>query len=225
MKNKRYLPIVLIILAILLNACSTYNTSNANTSSNDALIMEKQTETQIVERESKSTNELLIGTLMLDGTSEQITLEQAETLLPLWQLYQTLASEDETASEELDALEKQITSIFTEEQLTTMANFDYSNPMSIISDLEIEGLSFSENERSENIPEGVNPEGGSNNNSTMGGDGTRMRPSAGGNTGQAVDPDAMATAQAQRIGSERLNMQTQIFLRMLIEYLRIIAES
>ncbi|MDY6874112.1 MAG: hypothetical protein SVR81_09140 [Chloroflexota bacterium] len=53
-------------------------------------------------------SQLVLGTLMLDGTDNVVTQDLAERLLPLWQLYQTMSAEDTIASGELEANSNQI---------------------------------------------------------------------------------------------------------------------
>lgn len=60
--------------------------------------------------------QLLIGTLKLDGTEQDITSEQATELLPLWQVYGDLLTSNTAAQEEIDGLVKQIQATLTNEQ-------------------------------------------------------------------------------------------------------------
>ena len=65
-----------------------------------------------------ATSQLALGTMLLEETGEAIGPDQAETLLPLWQVIQagTLQSEPET-----DAVLKQIEETMTAKQLTAIA--------------------------------------------------------------------------------------------------------
>lgn len=58
--------------------------------------------------EMDDSSQLVLGTLMLDGTDNVVTQDLAERLLPLWQLYQTMSAEDTIASGELEANSNQI---------------------------------------------------------------------------------------------------------------------
>lgn len=233
MINKQWLSILILLLTLSMSACM----SNTEISSTETASMETQT----VEGEVDETSQLILGTLMLDGTSQEITENQAQNLLPLWELYQSMFSEDTTATEELSAIIKQIKSIFTEEQLTIMADFDYSNPMATLSELgferfesfeeeDVEGLPWSmpEGFDFEDMPENMNPENRGNGGNfdrenapqrSDGEGGTGMGEGGGFNMGENIDPDAVSTAQAERGGSSRSNFQNQMFITILIKYL------
>ncbi len=62
-------------------------------------------------------DQLLLGTLQLEGTEHAVMPEQAQSLLPLWQALQGGV----TAEAELNAVLKQIEATMTEEQLKTIA--------------------------------------------------------------------------------------------------------
>ncbi|MFC2015469.1 hypothetical protein ACFLUM_00890 [Chloroflexota bacterium] len=63
-------------------------------------------------------NQLAVGTFKLEGTENTVTAEQAQALLPLWQIIEsgTLQSEAET-----DAILKQIEGAMTPDQLAAIA--------------------------------------------------------------------------------------------------------
>lgn len=65
-------------------------------------------------------SQLAIGTLMLEGTEDAVTVEQAGELLPNWQMLQALQSSGTAAEAELDAVLNQIQGAMTDEQLTTI---------------------------------------------------------------------------------------------------------
>lgn len=59
----------------------------------------------------------MVGTLKLDGTAQAVSKTQAESLLPLWSAYQSLASSSTASQAEIDALLTQIKSAMTSKQL------------------------------------------------------------------------------------------------------------
>jgi hypothetical protein len=63
-------------------------------------------------------NQLMLGTLMLEETEHAVTPEQAATLLPLWQ---ALQGGGVTIQAEIDAVLKQIEGTMTQEQLQAIA--------------------------------------------------------------------------------------------------------
>lgn len=100
---------VLTIFTVALTACGTSssNTQTGLTQTNDGF----PTETQ-----------LALGSLKLEETDYAITVEQAEELLPMWQVYDELMNSDTVAQEEIDALTEQIEETMTSEQMQAIAD-------------------------------------------------------------------------------------------------------
>lgn len=107
MKTRLSLLVFTVIFSLLLAACGS--TATATSSGMPAQNSPDATLT--------SEAELAIGTLKLDGTTQDLTAAQATELLTLWQAYQVLSNSDTTAQAELDALVKQIQETMTSEQL------------------------------------------------------------------------------------------------------------
>jgi hypothetical protein len=91
---------ILLLFSLIITACS-------NTQANST-----QESTDL-----PATTELVIGTLKLEGTEQEVTREQAQELLVMWQAYRELASSDTAAQAEIDGLIEQIQETMTEEQL------------------------------------------------------------------------------------------------------------
>lgn len=250
MKRKKWLLGLLVLFLLALTACS----GNANSDSEVDDVsggVGAENQNQTGETGMDEVNQLIVGTLLLDGTENEVSASQAADMLPLWQLYQTMASEDWTASEELQAIVNQIKALFTEEQQALMATFDYTNPMALMG---VAGLGDSDagtGDRENGFewlmpedggfgepPEGGNFQGGlemprSGDDRAGGGpggggdfaDGGMEGGFGGMGAGGNVDPEAMATAQAERGGSGFVNRQSLMFLPALIEYLEGIASS
>ena len=72
-------------------------------------------------------NQLAFGTMKLDGTPNAVTAEQAKTLIPLWQGILALSGDETTASEELIAVQDQIVTALTPEQLQAIAAMQLTN--------------------------------------------------------------------------------------------------
>jgi hypothetical protein len=68
------------------------------------------------------TTQLVIGTMRLDGTEQEVTSDQAAELLPLWQVYSELSVSDTAAQKELDALVEQIQDALTTEQMNAITD-------------------------------------------------------------------------------------------------------
>ena len=72
-------------------------------------------------------SQLAYGTLKLADTSNAISPEQAKTLIPLWQAIIALSGDTTTATEELTAVQDQITAALTAEQLQAIAGMQITN--------------------------------------------------------------------------------------------------
>ena len=72
-------------------------------------------------------SQLAYGTIKLADTLNAITSDQAKTLIPLWQAVVSLSGDTTTASEELTAVQDQITAALTAEQLQAIAAMQITN--------------------------------------------------------------------------------------------------
>ena len=233
MNKKGFLFFILIFTLLVLSACSNSNeAANSNGSATTtAGVLEGEIEIDQV-------GQLALGTIMLDGTENVVTAEQAQTMLPLWQLYQSMMSEDTTASEELDAILSQIEKAFTKEQLSAMESLDYSNSMQIMAQMGLRNGFGAVNGESGERPE-ITQGGGMNGGGMNGGDRTfnGEMPSGGsfpsgddlpsgsedfmGGMGEEFGEDAEGNT-SDSLGRGFGNMQTQMYIPAVIEYLEAI---
>ncbi len=72
-------------------------------------------------------SQLAFGTLQLKGTANAVTPDQAKTLIPLWQAVITMSGDTTTASEELTAVQDQITAALTPDQVKAIAAMQVTN--------------------------------------------------------------------------------------------------
>jgi hypothetical protein len=110
---------LLAIISILV-ACSKTSTTSGTSDTSTALSPQAK---------------LLVGTFKLENTSEAITAEQAKSLLPLWRTLQALTSSSTAATEEVNAVVDQITSIMTTAQMDKITSMKLTRQdmMSIMS--------------------------------------------------------------------------------------------
>ena len=109
--NKVVAVVITILLVVGLSACGTSTTTNPSDSSG-------------MNSKSLSTvEELVLGTLKLEGTSQAVDKTQAAALLPLWQAYEELQTNNSTASEEVDAVISQIQGSMTADQTKAIDNY------------------------------------------------------------------------------------------------------
>lgn len=66
--------------------------------------------------------QLAVGTMRLEDTAMAVDIDQAESLLPLWQAYQSLSGSDVTADAELSAVLRQIQGALSVQQLEEIAS-------------------------------------------------------------------------------------------------------
>ena len=68
--------------------------------------------------------QLSMGTLKLEETPQAVTAEQAQELLPLWQMLRTLQQSDTAAQAEIEAVLNQIQGTMTPEQRAAIKQMD-----------------------------------------------------------------------------------------------------
>jgi hypothetical protein len=214
--NKKILITSLLVITLLLGACGSAatgtspNETAASTPANAQMPLSSQ---------------LLIGSLKLDGSGQQISAEQAASLLPLWKLLKTLSTSDTAAQEEIDALVKQINAAMTQEQLdaiTAMA-LTPQDMFTLMQELGIEpefqGNATGQRPEGFQPPEGFVPGQG-------GGPGMGGGQAGGPGGGENLTPEQIATAQAMRAERGGLpgGQLNSLLMDALIEYLEKLAQ-
>lgn len=74
-------------------------------------------------------NQLAFGTLRLEGTANAVTAAEAAKLLPLWQALKTLTASSTSATEEVIAVQNQISAAMTPAQIGAIAGLKLTNAM------------------------------------------------------------------------------------------------
>ena len=72
-------------------------------------------------------NQLAYGTMLIDGTADAVTADQAASMIPLWQAIVALSGDETTADEELLAVQDQIVEALSKSQLQTIAGMQITN--------------------------------------------------------------------------------------------------
>jgi hypothetical protein len=172
--------------------------------------------------------QLMVGTFLLEDTEEAVASEQAAELVILWKAFRSLSSSDNVAVEEMDALVKQIRETMTPEQLETIAGMEITleDMFSMAQELGIVPEDFSGFGRGEGDGDGF-PEGGPGGFPGGGIPGEEGRGGQGpGGFGGDLDPDAIATARAERDGAQGIGSRFNSFLLdPLIELLELKIEA
>ncbi len=66
-------------------------------------------------------SQLILGSIKLEDGDKAVSADEAATLLPLWQAYQSLSNSDMTAEAELQALARQIQGAMQPDQVAAIA--------------------------------------------------------------------------------------------------------
>ncbi len=220
MKKKLALIMAIVMILVSLTACGS-STTEENASEVDLTIADTGTQ-------------FILGTLLLDGTENEVTIEQAASLLPLWQLYSTISTSDTAAQEEIDALVTQIQNTMTSAQITAIGKIDLAgqNAMQLMNESGLmENLGFDPAENGTSAaglpdgferPQGDIGTGGLGRQSGGFSEGARPGGGLGGGTGQDItgmDPNAFATQRAEAGRTGSAGRSSQIYLQLLLSYL------
>jgi hypothetical protein len=217
---KRILITTLIILMLTLTACSASASPTADSAAPAGSLPQA--------------TQLIIGTMKLDGTEQDVTAEQAAELLPLWQVYSELVTSDAAAQDEIDGLLNQIQETMTDEQMTAISDLNLSQQdvMAVMQEqglgmggsqsLSAEQIATAQAARSSgeggfvppvgDMPPGDVPAGGPGNGSGFG-------------RAQGLSPEQIATARAERGESGGFNRVPAALIQALIELLKTKATS
>ncbi len=178
---------ILLVLMVTLTACSGIpflSKGGSGTDTPDAMPAHIQ---------------LLVGTLLLEETPNAVTAEQAQELLPLWQMLRSLQQSGTASQMETDAVLNQIRAAMTPEQLAAIKDKQLS-PTSMRDMAQDQGLGGGEDEDEASSggpgggfgpPGGMGPPGGG------GAPGGMMMPGG----GMDLSPEEQATAIAERMSS------------------------
>jgi hypothetical protein len=177
---------ILLVLLVALAACSVPGLSQG--SGEAATLTESIALPQSIQ--------LSVGTLMLEETSQAVTAEQAQELLPLWQMLRALQQSDTAAQVEIEAVLRQIQAAMTPEQLAAIKGMDLTLASMRTMTQEL-GLSLGSDEESSSgsqgggfrPPDEMIPGGGPGPGGGMLGGGTDL------------SPEEQATAIAERMSS------------------------
>ncbi len=113
--KKTILITTLFILAAALTACNGAASANVSTDTVDGQLSTDY------ENALSIPMQLAVGTFRLDGTDDQVDVDTASALLPLWKALRSLSSSDSAAAEEIQAVYNQIQETMTPEQIQAIS--------------------------------------------------------------------------------------------------------
>ena len=163
------------------------------------------------------TQQLALGSLLLEETDLAVDPDQALDLVPYWKLYKSLLESDTTAPEELDALVNEIQEIMTADQVNYIAGLQLTQEdMTTLA----EELGIVDQMRPEGMEEGA-AAGQGGLGGGLGGGGGMSEEGIPGEGEATMDPELMATKQAEReaVGGEQSSRMTIPLLEALISLL------
>lgn len=223
--HQRLLVLLLSVLLLSLSACgSEASIVDEPATPGDVSLLSVEYENALSVEE-----QLMLGTLALQGTEQEVTSDQATDLLLLWKAYRGLVQDDNVTEAEFDGLLRQIEAAMAEEQLEAIAAMRLvaGDRLELMQALGIEP-SFSQGERWQGTGEQEGQAGGpfGGEGRAAGGPPEGLGPGqfGAGGAGQlpeGVDPELIATRQAAREveGLAGPNRSETMLLEPLIQYL------
>lgn len=127
---KQLTTLLLILLALIMSACSAgENTAADAAAQTEDILVPISEEILTIDYENAASlrNQLALGVLALNETSQALTAEQAVELLPLWQAMSLLEQDQNSAQVEIEALQTQLIKSMTIEQLQAIADLSLTN--------------------------------------------------------------------------------------------------
>lgn len=178
---KKKIMIVLLLLTWLMTACSSGQASSAAAGKDSSLSVQ---------------TELMLGTLKLRGTDQEVTAEQAAQLLPLWEVMKDLNSSDTAAQQEIDALVNQINGTMTSGQMQAISDMKLTQ-QDVMGAIQGQALNTGETQKSSSQSQNSGgfggPPGGGDMGGILAGGGTGFGSSS--SSSQSATPQAMSSNQ------------------------------
>ena len=189
---------ILIVVLLMLTACGSGDASVDGEQNEIAGETERMEITDSYAEDALPvTQQLALGSLLLEETDLAVNPEQALDLVPYWKLYKSLLENDTTAPEELDALVNEIQEIMTADQVNYIAGLQLTQEdMTTLA----EELGIVDQMRPEGMEEGA-AEGQGGLGGGLGGGGGTSEEGIPGEGETTMDPELMATKQAEREAS------------------------
>jgi len=114
--------VVILVVSLLLVACTTNGQGNIVQASSSNTTRSPNSNGYVAEM--PITMKLALGTIKLDESNYPVTPDQAKELLPLWKALRTLSKSDTAASQEIEAVQRQLQSTMTDQQLKAIDDMD-----------------------------------------------------------------------------------------------------
>jgi hypothetical protein len=201
---RRIMVVGLLVLTVVLVACGGSQADTTTTVDEGAQVA-RANGTPFVglpdDFEMPLSMKLSMGTLMLEETAYAVTPEQAEELLPLWQMLRALQESGTSSEVEVEAVYKQIEETMTSDQLAAIEEMSPEDMQAVMQELRPGREGDAESDEGETRGFGGPPDGGMMGmpGPEGGGEGMMMGPGGPGGVGDA-SAEERATAMAGRGG-------------------------
>jgi uncharacterized lipoprotein YehR (DUF1307 family) len=232
MKRKIIYAVLAFSLIFSMAACNAAKSTTSDTSSTTP--QANATDTSFTFTLSENAR-LMIGTMLLEKSDTPLSADQVTTLLTYWKAYRSLTTSGTAAQEEITGLQDQIKEELTPEQLKAIdaLQIDMSSLSTIMQDLGMQA-NFADRQSQDPSVEatrqamrqsGEFPSGGfpfANGQGGPPGEGgiiTNRQGTGDGSAFQSMDPQQLATLQAQRQANGGDGMGDTFVLNILISYL------
>ncbi len=233
MKKGNVMIAGLMILALGLSACSAAGTAATSTAVVSGLNADYQNALPVE-------MQLALGTLKLKGTENAVDANIAGQLIPLWEAVRSMANNNSSSPQEVQALYKQIGETMTSTQIQAIANMQLTQQdiPQVAQELGLDltaGRGFSQGARATSQAPSTNSQGGRNfsggggrggfSGGGFGGDGGFPGGGGFGQAQQTPNPSARETAQARFANGGGFNRISSVWVDAVITYLQSITQS
>jgi len=221
----KWLALICLIVIGTLAGCSTANSDTISTGSDVQVSSDTSQGIRLQDDYDDALSiqgQLAAGTLLLEETELAVDEALAADLLPLWRAAQSLINSDTAAALEIDAVYNQIQDTMSPDQIYTIAEMELTEETlaTMLEEGELVlgqgGLFGGRGERTGSGEQLIPPEGGSQGRPGGGFPGGGSGQGPGGGIPEGLDPEALATRQAQFAGNEQGSFQERGLIMAVI---------
>lgn len=219
-----WLALIGLLVISTLAGCSTTNSDTSSTGSDVQVSSDTSQGIHLRDDYDDALSiqgQLAAGTLLLEEMELAVDEALAADLLPLWRAAQSLINSDTAAALEIEAVYNQIQDTMTPDQISTIAEMELTEETlaTMLEEGELVlgrgGLFGGRGERTGSGEQLIPPEGGSG-RPGGGFPGGGLGQGPGGGFPEGLDPEAMATRQAQFAGNDQGSFQERGLIMAVI---------
>ncbi len=223
---KKILILIMVLTILILPACAD-NSENAASGNENSSVQVADSNGETGDLGELTLNQLATNVFLLEKTDYQVTEEQAEEMVVLWQVAKALIESSTAAEAELTSVTNQIEAIFTDEQIAYILTLDAeeANINQILAEygysLRGSDGKLGEGDLSQEELEAMRAAAGGDLSSATGEKMGGGQGGGGGFGGQDLTPEMQATREVMRaeMGGAGFGMNTDLF-DAVIEFLQ-----